>query len=46
MRWWRRLEKIGWNNCVRNEEILHRVRKEKHFLHTRGKKDSKDWSHA
>jgi hypothetical protein len=24
----RRMEKISWTDCVRNEEILHRVREE------------------
>jgi hypothetical protein len=31
---WRRMEKISWTNRVRNEEVLHRVKEERHILHT------------
>ena len=31
---WRRMEKIIWTDCVRNEKVLHRVKKEKNILHT------------
>jgi hypothetical protein len=27
------MEKISWTDCVRNEEILHRVREEGSILH-------------
>jgi hypothetical protein len=30
----RRLEKISWTDRVRNEEVLHRVKGERHILHT------------
>ena len=30
---WRRMEKISWNDRVRNE-VLHRVKEESHILHT------------
>jgi hypothetical protein len=34
-RWcWRRMEKISWTDRVRNEEVLHRVKKERNILHT------------
>ena len=29
---WKRLEKIGWTDFVRNEEILHRVKEETNIL--------------
>jgi hypothetical protein len=33
--WWRRrVEKISWTDCVRNEEVLHRVKEERNVLHT------------
>jgi hypothetical protein len=28
------MQKIGWNDCVRNEEVLHRVTEERNILHT------------
>jgi hypothetical protein len=31
---WRRMEKISWTNRVRNEEVLHRVKKERIIVHT------------
>jgi hypothetical protein len=30
---WRRME-INWTDCVRNEEVLHRVKEERNILHT------------
>jgi hypothetical protein len=30
---WRRME-ISWTDCVRNEEVLHRVKEERNILHT------------
>jgi hypothetical protein len=30
---WRRMQKISWTDCVRNEEVLHRVKEERHILH-------------
>jgi oligoribonuclease (3'-5' exoribonuclease) len=30
---WRRMEKIGWTDRVRNE-VLHRVKEERNILHT------------
>jgi hypothetical protein len=27
------MEKINWTDCVRNEEILHRVKEERNILH-------------
>jgi hypothetical protein len=30
---WKRMEKISWTDCVRNEEILHRVKEARHNLH-------------
>jgi hypothetical protein len=30
---WRRMEKIGWTDHLRNEEILFRVKEEKNILH-------------
>jgi hypothetical protein len=29
---WRRMEKISWTNCVKNEEVLHRI-KDKNILY-------------
>jgi hypothetical protein len=34
MWYWRRMEKISWTDLVRNEEVLHRVKKERNILHT------------
>jgi hypothetical protein len=31
---WRRMEKISWMDCVKNEEVLHRVKEEKNIIHT------------
>jgi hypothetical protein len=31
---WRRMETIVWTDRVRNEEVLHRVKKERNILHT------------
>ena len=31
---WRRTEKITWADRARNEEVLHRVKKERNVLHT------------
>jgi len=30
---WRRIEKISWNNHVRNEKVLLRVKEQTNFLH-------------
>jgi hypothetical protein len=30
---WRRMEKISWTDRVRNEEVLHGVKKERNILH-------------
>jgi hypothetical protein len=30
---WRRME-ISWTDCVRNEEVIHRVKEERNILHT------------
>ena len=30
---WRRMEKINWTEHVRNEEVLLRVKEQKHILH-------------
>jgi len=27
------MEKISWTNCVRNKEVLHRVKEDKYILH-------------
>jgi hypothetical protein len=34
MRCRRRIEKIGWTDCVRNEGVLHRVKEERNILQT------------
>jgi len=26
------MEKISWMNCVKNEEVLHRIKKERNIL--------------
>jgi hypothetical protein len=31
---WRRMKNISWTDHVRNEEVLHRVKKERNILHT------------
>jgi hypothetical protein len=28
------MENISWTDCVRNEEVLHRVKKDRNILHT------------
>jgi hypothetical protein len=30
---WRRMEKISWTDCVRNEEVLLRVKEQRNILH-------------
>jgi hypothetical protein len=39
---WRRMEKIGWTDRVRNEEVLHRVKEERNILHTI-KREKANW---
>jgi hypothetical protein len=34
MWWWKRMENISWTDHVRNEKVLHRVKEERHILHT------------
>jgi hypothetical protein len=29
---WRRVERISWTDCVKNEEVLHRVNEERNIL--------------
>jgi len=36
---WRR-EEISWFNCMRNKEVLQRVKEERNILHTTKKKES------
>jgi hypothetical protein len=31
---WRRVEKVGWTDRVRSEEVLQRVREDRNILHT------------
>jgi hypothetical protein len=31
---WRKMEKISWTDCVRNEEVLHRVKEDRNILQT------------
>jgi hypothetical protein len=31
---WRRMEKISWNDRMRNEGVLHRVKEDRNLLHT------------
>jgi hypothetical protein len=35
---WRRMEKISWTDCLRNEEVLHTVKEQRNILHTVKKK--------
>jgi hypothetical protein len=42
MRYWRKMEKVSWIGRVRNEEVLHRVKKERNILHTM-KRRKTDW---
>jgi hypothetical protein len=39
---WRRMEKIGWTDRVRNEEVLQRVKEERNIVHTI-KRRKADW---
>jgi hypothetical protein len=41
---WRRMEKISWTNCVRNEEVLHRGKEERNILQT-VKRRKANWIH-
>ena len=34
MRYWRMMEKISGTDCVRNEEVLGRVKEQRNILHT------------
>jgi len=36
------MEKIGWTDRVRNEEVLHRVKEERNILHT-AKRRKANW---
>ena len=29
---WRRIEKISWTDCVRNDKVLHRVKEERNII--------------
>jgi hypothetical protein len=31
---WRRMEKVSWTDCVRNEEVLYWVKEERNIVHT------------
>jgi hypothetical protein len=31
---WRRMEKISWTDCVRNEDVLHRLKEGRNIVHT------------
>jgi len=43
---WRRMEKTSWTNCVKNEKVLQRVKKDRNIFHAIQKKEgSLDWSH-
>jgi hypothetical protein len=33
MRCWRMMEKISWTDCVRNEQVLLRVKEQRNMLH-------------
>jgi len=33
MWYWRRMEKIGWADRVRNEVVLYRIKEERNILH-------------
>jgi hypothetical protein len=37
---WRRMEKIGWTDHVRNEEVLLRVKEQKNMLHEISKQNA------
>jgi hypothetical protein len=37
---WRRLEKISWTDCVRNEELLHTVKEERNVLYTTNRREA------
>jgi hypothetical protein len=39
---WRRMEEISWTDRVRNEEILHRAKKERNILRTI-KRNNSNW---
>jgi hypothetical protein len=39
---WRRMEKISWTDCVRNDEVLQRVKEERNILHT-AKRRKANW---
>jgi hypothetical protein len=40
--WCRRsMEKIRWINCVKNEEVLHRIKEERYILQTIKKRIAK-----
>jgi hypothetical protein len=31
---WRRMEKFSWTDCLKDEEVLHRVKEDRNALHT------------
>jgi hypothetical protein len=39
---WRRMEKIIWTDCVRNEEVLYRVKEERNNVYTIERRKA-DW---
>jgi len=46
MCYWKTLEKRGWTDRVKNEEVLHGVKEERNILDTIKKKIGQmDWSH-
>jgi hypothetical protein len=42
---WRRMEKIIWSDRVGNEEVLHRVKVERNFPHTKKRRNAKSSGH-
>jgi hypothetical protein len=43
---WRRMEKIGWTDHVRNEEVLLRVKEQKNILHEISKRKYNSIGHV
>jgi len=42
---WRRMEKIGWTDHVRNEDVLFRVKEQRNILHEIRKRKTNWMSH-
>jgi hypothetical protein len=43
---WRRMENINWTDHARNEEVLHRVKKERNVVHIAKRRKAESIGHV